>query len=131
VFEPQPGGRFGYYGLLKLRRQTGIDYIMRPKYLVEFLSSHLELLSQYPTSYGAMLYERVGVVKLMIDGQDYRELDLAVVLASMRSSDGDSAAARDPKLFKRWKKNAYKKRVEHGLPIVPENEVEALKYNCR
>jgi hypothetical protein len=104
---------------------------MRPRYLVEFLSSHLDILSQYPTSYGAMLYERVGVVKLMIDGQDYRELDLAIVLASMRANDGDSAAARDPKLFKRWKENAYKKRVEHGLPIVPENEVEALKYHCR
>jgi hypothetical protein len=95
---------------------------MGPKYLVEYLSSYLVTLIHYPMSYGAILCERVGLVKLMIDGQVYREFDLAVFLASIRP-------AQDPQLFKQWKENVYKKRVEHGLPVVPENEVEAMPHH--
>lgn len=63
-----------------LRNQTGIDYVMHPTFLVNFLSEYMfRLLSMdyYTASYGGFLYESIGTITFLLDGELHVKYNLS------------------------------------------------------
>jgi hypothetical protein len=108
--------------LAQLRRMDGIDYIMHPEHILNFLKQHIDTLlsMQYAPADGSIahertrtikLYERIGTIKLMLDGKLRKDWDLAKGLAELRISNTAEQFS--------WKSVAYKARIGFGLPVVP------------
>ncbi|EAW16678.1 uncharacterized protein NFIA_060340 [Aspergillus fischeri NRRL 181] len=67
--------------LLSLIKETGVDYKMHPDYLVCVLHELLQLLLFYRD--GRKIYERVGVLRLLLDGDRVHEWNLDECLEGM------------------------------------------------
>ena len=85
-------------------------------------------MTYHTASFGATLYDRIGVIKFMVDGDIIHELDLGELLSLVRFRDSFGNrlpdGEREP-YFRNWKKEAYKKRAKAGLPVV--NVAEDVK----
>ncbi|KAF4636657.1 hypothetical protein G7Y89_g1422 [Cudoniella acicularis] len=101
--------------------------VMPPSMLLPFIERYIELLMgmrdmrDYTTCHGGILYERIGTLKLLLDGELRREWDMAKELKNIRLNDSFSVIPREerPETFRKWKANAYKLRTELGLPTIP------------
>jgi hypothetical protein len=113
--------------LRRLRKESGIDYLMHPGYLVNFICGDIERLLQmccHTAEFGGILFERIGTIKLMLDGEIHQEWELAKLLASVRFSDSFGNVPRESRVevFEEWKTGTYKKRIHFGLPVIPFEE---------
>lgn len=111
--------------------QRGVDRpiedtrIMRPAWLAGVFLSRLVLLlcmNYHTAEYGALLHERVGIIRVLIDGRLSNELDVGRALGKLAFSDIRDTFGhirRQDRLssFWKWKKDAVKLRYERGLPI--------------
>ncbi|KAL2833058.1 hypothetical protein BDW59DRAFT_157195 [Aspergillus cavernicola] len=70
--------------------RAGVDLMEhkpRPEFVAKYLTQYIAgLLSMnyHTASYGRMLYERIGAIRVLVDGRVYREFDLAEELAELR-----------------------------------------------
>lgn len=132
-------------GLPELRTSTRVNYIVNPRFVAKFLADQLKWLVMMVgewAEYGKMLYEGVGLMKVMHDGEVIQEWNLAERYDPKLLAGTDSMADR-PRLlgvrfcnvgpprrprevvepeFIAWKIEAYKKRQDAGLECFPKRE---------
>ena len=125
--------RKGYHG----RGYIGLSsFSMRPEWLADFLGNNIYILlrmSYHTASYGMILYERIGTIRLCVDGVLRKEFDLCKMLADLRYDNPSYTfgnvyphEARLP-YFWAWKKKALVKRRETGLPVVDPEDPELME----
>ncbi|KAK0120704.1 hypothetical protein ONS96_010907 [Cadophora gregata f. sp. sojae] len=83
-------------------------------------------MAYHTASYGGIVYERIGSIRFTVDGELYKEYDLAEELANLQFHDsfGNSPREERPAVFKAWKENAYKIREAFDLKTIPAVETE-------
>ena len=106
------------------RKENGPDYLLHPAYILGYVRSEIGMLlnmSYHSASYGALLYERIGCIKVLMDGELHEEWDLAQCLADVKFNDSFGRCPRETRreVFSRWKLQAYQTRIELGLPVMP------------
>lgn len=110
------------------RRENGQEYLMNPAYILQHVLCDIRVIltmGSSVASYGALVYERIGSIKVLMDGELHKEWDLAKCLDEVQFNDSFSNYPREKRrrVFRKWKRNAYKARVEFGLPVMtPEKK---------
>ena len=104
----------------QIEQDGGIFRVLAPERWVSIIQDGIErLLNMKREAFqmGRILYERVGKIRIMWDGEVQAEYDLAKLLSGMRYSPQEDE--RYPKSSAVWWKrvvNVYGKRVAAGLP---------------
>jgi hypothetical protein len=105
--------------------------------LLKFLGYEIKYLLNmhyHSAAYGGILYERIDVIRLLLDGKLELELDLATELKKVRFDDsmshdsfGRPHSHWQPQPFEDWRTNSYKRQVELRLLILLEesNSIDA------
>lgn len=80
--EVEDSSYFSHRDLMHLRKETGIDYVLNPRKLVSFLTDYPGIdaalgMSNTTAKYGGIFYERIGKIKVTLDGVLVKEYDLA------------------------------------------------------
>ncbi|OJK02126.1 hypothetical protein ASPACDRAFT_1854132 [Aspergillus aculeatus ATCC 16872] len=102
------------------------SYKTRPQWLCQYLKMEIGALlemSYHTAKYGQPLYEHIGTIRMLVDGQLVDEFDLATWLARLHFTDpGDTMGhlVREKRLssFWEWKKETLSLRKERGLPVI-------------
>ncbi|KAJ5826043.1 hypothetical protein N7474_003181 [Penicillium riverlandense] len=102
------------------------QYTTRPEWLAEFLLSEIRSLLRmgYHTAlYGKILYERIGTIRILVDGDLKHEVDLAGELASLQfTSPQHTFGHLDSEVrlcsFREWKKQTLARRDQLGFPVI-------------
>lgn len=99
----------------------GKSTVKRPEHLLQFLSFMIGVLCHmdyYTAEYGKILFERVGQIKLKIDGVVKEEFDLANILAQFPAEGPwrafDKIEGMD---WRQWRQQAIERRERAGLPL--------------
>jgi hypothetical protein len=108
----------------RYRKENGPDYLLHPGYILDYVTSDIWMLlnmSYHSASYGTLLYERIGSIKVLMDGELHEEWDLAKCLADVKFNDSFGHRPRETRreVFSRWKLQAHQTRIELGLPVTP------------
>ena len=106
---------------------------MHPEWLMDFVSDYICMLlgmDYHMELYGKILYERVGVIRVCVDGKLETEYNLAEMLAKLRfdrheNTSGYACPYESVHYLREWKKKALNKRREAGLPA-PDPEVKDI-----
>ena len=110
----------------RIERAAGMDNtrIIQPLRIAQMISRGIsELLSMYYSTaeFGAILYERVGIIRVLVDGEIPTELNIARVLAELAFYNGDTFIhlPRENRIsfFWKWKRDTVKLRIRCGLPV--------------
>lgn len=101
-----------------------ICYFIKPKVLVEWMISYFEsllYLSAKTAKYGRILFERIGKIRITLDGELYAEIDLAERLEKAFFNGGfwEWGYLLREHGFKVWKFETRKKRRDLGLSVHP------------
>lgn len=96
--------------------------VINPNYLLLYVTDYIErLLSMdYHTAYwGGILYERLGSIRLSLDGKLHKEIDIAERFERIRfnNSFGKSLQVHREARFDQWKSDARKMRERLGLSV--------------
>ena len=102
------------------------SYKTRPQWLCQYLRMEIGGLLQlgYHTArYGQPLYEHIGTIRMLVDGQLVDELDLAAWLARLHFTDPEDTMGhlvREQRLssLEEWKRETWSLRKERGLPVI-------------
>ncbi|KAJ5916938.1 hypothetical protein N7504_000953 [Penicillium tannophilum] len=62
-------------------------YTPRPEWLCQYLQGWISSLLNYELSYGQPLYDRIGTIRMLVDGQPHREFNIADMASRRRSTD--------------------------------------------
>jgi hypothetical protein len=102
------------------------ERVLRPAFVADFLKDHIQQLLQmnYDTAeYGGILYERIGKIRISVNGEQQDVFDMGEILSKLSYHDHRLTfghicdhGQRLP-VFWEWKNEAYKKREERGLPV--------------
>jgi hypothetical protein len=100
--------------------------------LVTLSLSGLLAMGRDFANYGGLLYERIGRIKVLVDGEPFEEWrsewDITDLLAESRYRDWfgalSSSYPQDKRkvAYKEWLRKTYGSRVEFGLPVKPNVE---------
>lgn len=106
------------------RKENGPDFLRHPEYILNYVISDfgsILAMSSHSAPYGALVYERVGSIKVLMDGEVRKEWDLATCLAELQfnNSFGNYPREQRQQVFAKWKLKAHQTRVEFGLPVIP------------
>lgn len=86
-------------------------------------------MGYYTANYGMLLYERVGTIKITLEGNEFAGFNLGNRLNEVKFANSFGGILprkeREP-AFKGWKSGAFNDRVELELPTVPFSGTEAL-----
>ncbi|PYH86692.1 hypothetical protein BO82DRAFT_349866 [Aspergillus uvarum CBS 121591] len=111
-------------------RNAGLEplssYKTRPEWLCKYLKQEIGGLlhmSYYTARYGELLYEHIGTIRMLVDGQLVHEFDLAAELARLGFTDerdtmGHLRREERGSGFWEWKKETLSLRKEHGLSVI-------------
>ncbi|KAF2494043.1 hypothetical protein BU16DRAFT_562995 [Lophium mytilinum] len=137
VIAPEAFGWAFQLGQVPESHDPNKRYLIHPKAFGDYLFMHINQfvldldsvvrvafctppsLDPYVASMGATLFESVGTIKFTVDGELYREVDLAAKLAAL-PPDGPPrlfSAGNSPG-FKVWREKTYKGREDAGLKVV-------------
>ncbi|KUL85782.1 hypothetical protein ZTR_07396 [Talaromyces verruculosus] len=106
-------------------------YTTRPEWLCRYMEGWIRYLLQmsYITSaYGKPLYEQIGTIRMLVDGQLQCEFDLAAWLDGLRftnPSDTMGHLPTDERVpgFWKWKRETMLRREAQGFPVKqPSND---------
>jgi hypothetical protein len=119
------------------RDQSGISetlssYTARPEWLCEYLQgwiSGLLAMSYHSSSYGQPLYEQIGTIRMLVDGELHCEFDLADRLARLRFTGSGYTMGHLPTDereagFWEWKNETLRRREAQGFPVKQPSEDE-------
>lgn len=112
--------------------ETLSSYTTRPEWLCEYLQGWIgDLLhmSWHYSKYGQPLYEHIGTIRMLVDGQLHYEFDLAAWLARLRFTDPGKMMYHLPSNdresgFWKWKKEALSRREAQGFPVKKPSDDE-------
>ena len=99
--------------LKDVKRENGLDAVLGPGGLMHFLKYYIDLLLSMGNNFapfGVLLYERIGVIKYLIDGEVQSEVDLGKCLEEL-DIDKSLWGSKWPA----WKAKANLSRIQHGL----------------
>ncbi|KAH8685366.1 hypothetical protein BGZ60DRAFT_395034 [Tricladium varicosporioides] len=120
---------------LRERTSPKLVGVIHPTTFMEIIKSYLKYLlymNHEAADFGPILYERVGVLRLMIDGEFNCEWDMAEELKNL-TFKGDVNYTKTyknipreerPKIFEEWKARAYKIRQRAGLNVIAHGSVQ-------
>lgn len=116
-----------YSGRHRFHQANGRDFLIHPEYITNYIISDIEMILAMDldsAAYGALVYERVGSIKVLMDGELRKEWDLAKGLAEVQFNDSFRSVPRveRKKAFAKWKQEAHQTRIELGLPVEPLQE---------
>lgn len=120
-----------HWGRDRLPRDQGVvpenlsSYTSRPEWLCEYLRgwlSGLLAMSFHTFSCGMPLYERIGTIRMLVDGEVHCEFDLAALLDGLRvtgphSRTGHLSMDEREAGFAKWKKETLIRREAQGFPV--------------
>ncbi|GLI79351.1 hypothetical protein PoHVEF18_007682 [Penicillium ochrochloron] len=120
-----------HWGRDRLPRDQGVipenlsSYTSRPEWLCEYLRgwiSGLLAMSYHTSSYGMPLYEQIGTIRILVDGQLHTEFDLAARLAGLRftgphSTMGHLSSDQREAGCAKWKEQTLRRREAQGFPV--------------
>lgn len=119
--------------------ETLSSYTTRPEWLCERLQGWINSLLHmgYHTSrWGSPLYERIGTIRMLVDGQLHCEFDLAARLAGLQFTDSRSTMGHLPRDdresgFWKWKIETSLLREAQGFPVkqLSSNEMGRRKID--
>lgn len=100
------------------------QYMIPSHYLASFLALYMDdLIRQYDDKHYYdrcwFLFERIGIMKLMIDGEPYREWDMAQELKNANRKSTFRRKGRHA--YKKWKTGVYEARRLYGLYVLPDD----------
>lgn len=112
--------------------QTLSSYTTRPEWLCQYLQDWIGGLlhmSYHTSEYGQPLYEHIGAIRMLVDGQLRCEFDLAAWLARLRFTGPGSTMGHLPRndresAFWKWKKETWLRRQAQGFPVKQPSEDE-------
>ncbi|KAK7679628.1 hypothetical protein QCA50_017340 [Cerrena zonata] len=122
-----------HYGYADDDGETPPDFqgsrVMRPEWLANFVIEYLHILTSmgyHTAKYGAILFERVGTIRVSVEGVLLHEIELGSVLDKLNWSNPGHTFGhlnRDERLdaFAKWKRNTRKLRIKRNLPVVHHN----------
>ncbi|KAF2814042.1 uncharacterized protein BDZ99DRAFT_567736 [Mytilinidion resinicola] len=101
---------------------------VRPEFLAYYLWHNISMLAKmdyHTAEYGEILYERVGEVRFSVNGVEVQPpIDFGESLARLHYEGPANTFGhvwpREKRVpaFEEWKRGAWRKRVERGLPVV-------------
>jgi hypothetical protein len=120
-----------HWGRDRLPRDQGVipenlsSYTSRPEWLCEYLRgwiSGLLAMSYHTSAYGMPLYEQIGTIRMLVDGELHSEFDLTARLDRLRFIDVHSTMghlSRDEREagFAKWKSETLVRREAQGFPV--------------
>jgi hypothetical protein len=103
---------------------SGSRLLHGPEFILNVVLGNIGILlkmSYHTASWGGLLYERIGKIKVLLDGELRKEWDLAKELSAVEfdNSFGYYPPEQRPEIFRKWKLKAYRTRIELGLPVIP------------
>ncbi|KAJ5413567.1 hypothetical protein N7465_005872 [Penicillium sp. CMV-2018d] len=106
--------------------ETLSSYKTRPEWLCGYLKtwiSGLLSMSYHTSKFGQPLYEHIGTIRMLVDGQLYHEFNLAAWLARLRFTGLTSMMGHLPtedrqSAFWKWKKETLLRREVQGFPVI-------------
>lgn len=117
-------------------RTAGTNIPMQPALLADFLYGyicHLLGMGYHTAREGGIMYERIGTIRICVDGELKHECDLGEYLARLRFTNALQTFGnvyppenRVP-FFWQWKKRALEMRKEAGLSMVEPKDPELLQ----
>ncbi|RLL95785.1 hypothetical protein CFD26_103904 [Aspergillus turcosus] len=109
--------------------ETLSSYTTRPEWLCEYLRvwiGGLLHMGYHTSAFGKPIYEHIGTIRMLVDGQLHYEFDLAACLARLRFTDpGILTNDRESGLWK-WKKETLLRREAQGFPVMKEPSDDEL-----
>ncbi|PGH09911.1 hypothetical protein AJ80_07622 [Polytolypa hystricis UAMH7299] len=119
-----------YHSIANSVDQTGkksLDTMpLPPQWLCLILAGDIRYLlsmGYHTARYGAILYERIGTIRVCLNGEVQTEFNLAKLLAQLRFHNPSTTFGhldREDRIqaFWWWKRNTLEKRKRAGLPVV-------------
>ncbi|KAE8407358.1 hypothetical protein BDV37DRAFT_240882 [Aspergillus pseudonomiae] len=111
--------------------QTGVAFELsnhkaRPEWFAKYLLGYIYGLlgmGYHTAEYGKILYERIGTIKVLVNGEPNAEIDLAGPLARLhfshvRDTFGHVSTERRLSAFWDWKKETLARREQLGFRVV-------------
>lgn len=100
-------------------------YTTRPEWLCRYMQDwicHLLGMDYCTSRYGQPLYERIGTIQMLVDGQLEYEFDLAAWLAGLNFTDPRETMGHLPTNdrisgFCKWKRETLLRRETQGFPV--------------
>jgi hypothetical protein len=108
--------------------ETLSSYTTRPEWLCEYLQGWicgLLHMSYHTSKFGQPIYEHIGTIRMLVDGQLHYEFDLAAWLARLRFTDPGDTMGHLPTNeresgFWKWKKETWLRRESQGFPVMKQ-----------
>lgn len=119
------------------RMSASVDlstYAMRPEWFARNLCNEIAyaLDMSYHTLYlvGGILYEHIGMIRVLVEGKMFQEFDLAKKLAPMKweCQTATMSRAERREYFWRWKRDAQRTRARLGFPVIAMKDNEFDEY---
>ncbi|KAE8337286.1 hypothetical protein BDV24DRAFT_140230 [Aspergillus arachidicola] len=111
--------------------ETGVtfelsDYKTRPEWFAKYLLGYiygLLAMGYHMAEYGKILYERIGTIKVLVNGEPNAEIDLAGPLARRHFTDtrdvlGYVYTESELAAYREWKKETLARREQLGFRVV-------------
>ncbi|OGM41681.1 hypothetical protein ABOM_009960 [Aspergillus bombycis] len=117
--DPRPGTEAGVNFELS-------DHKTRPEWFAKYLSGHIYALlgmTYHTAEYGKILYERIGAIKVLVNGERNAEIDLADSLTRLDFSSGRDifgyvTTERELSAYREWKKETLARREQLGFRVM-------------
>ncbi|GAQ09777.1 hypothetical protein ALT_7098 [Aspergillus lentulus] len=114
--------------------ETLSSYTTRPEWLCEYLQGWIGGLlhmSYHTSQYGQPLYEHIGTIRMLVDGQLHHEFDLAAWLARLQFTDPSDTMGHLPTNdresgFWKWKNETLLRREAQGFPVMKQPSDDGL-----
>ena len=111
------GSGLSFINIRSKRKRSGIDYDMCPDDFLKILERDIRRLASFAASYGLMLYESIGIIRFMVDGELKVEMDIGERLEPTNHMDND------------WKKDMRLTRIRRGIYMEPKNDESSEAFH--
>ncbi|KAF8848246.1 hypothetical protein BDZ45DRAFT_733054 [Acephala macrosclerotiorum] len=121
-----------HHEIVQLRNSTRNEYLTTARNVAVEIGSelyHLLRMCYHSASYGRLLYERIGNIKVLVDGRLRREFNLAEMLRDSSIDRLKKRTALRPRFFLNWKLDTFESRRTAGLPVndLDQDQLERLR----
>ncbi|KAJ5116344.1 hypothetical protein N7456_000692 [Penicillium angulare] len=116
------------------RSETLSSYTTRPEWLCKYMSYWIRDLlhmSYHTSEYGKPLYEHIGIIRMLVDGQLHCEFDLATWLARLQFTGSGDTMGHLPTNgsesgLSKWKTETTLLREAQGLSVKQPSDDESM-----
>jgi len=110
--------------ITRRREKDSVEYVLGAKPMLQFVKAQIDMvleMSYHTGERGAIFYEKIGMLRYLLDGKLYEEVDLSELLGKLGFNNSFGREPWENRLacYKEWKSRALKKRTEAGFPATP------------